>query len=214
MNKLKLLEIHLEIDSIIIGERVKGGVFRPCQEIIPSSTIEGALKHYFGIKVPAVGIIEKQTYQKGEFTYSIKDKFLNISKMPIFTEYLRPKTKEGKIGASIYIPYNKGEELQNEMQDTGFQMGALKSKSFGKCKVENIETKEFEIKQGILAVKLFEDECKDFGIKVISPLYGYLFKPDTYYISGVYKRVLFPKSLVEAPEILLKRVTYYDEQNG
>lgn len=35
MNK-GLLEIKLEIDSVIIGERVKGGIFRPCQDTIPS----------------------------------------------------------------------------------------------------------------------------------------------------------------------------------
>ncbi len=59
MDRIRLLELQLGIDSIIIGERFKGGVFRPCQTTIPSSTIEGALKHYLGIEVPAVGYFAK-----------------------------------------------------------------------------------------------------------------------------------------------------------
>ncbi|WP_461863051.1 hypothetical protein, partial [Thermococcus sp.] len=96
MNKLKLLELDLEIESVIIGERFKGGIFRPCQDTIPSSTIEGALKRYFGVEVPAVGFFEEDTYKFDEFTYSVRDKFLNVSKMPIITAYLKPKSDKIK----------------------------------------------------------------------------------------------------------------------
>ncbi len=58
---------------------------------------------------------------------------------------------------------------------------------------------------------MFEEEAGDFGIEPISLVYGYLFKPDMFSIGGVYKRVLFPGSLVKAPEVLLREVTYYDE---
>ena len=55
------------------------------------------------------------------------------------------------------------------------------------------------------------DRAGDFGIEPISSVYGYLFKPDDFSIEGIYKRSLFPGSLVKAPEVLLKEVTYYDE---
>ncbi|PLV59909.1 hypothetical protein [Thermotoga sp. KOL6] len=211
MNGIKLFELHLEIDSVIIGERFKGGVFRPCQTTIPSSTIEGALKHYFGIKVPAVGFFEEDTYEFDEFTYSVRDKFLNISKVPITTCYLRSKDVNGKIKAKVYIPYDKVAGFKNELNNAEFQMGALKSKGFGKTKIVQIEKIESKVKQGILKVKVFEEEAGEFEITPISPIYGYLFKPDEFSIGGVYKRALFPGSLVKAPEILLEEVTYYDE---
>jgi hypothetical protein len=205
----ELLELKLEIDSLIIGERVKGGIFRPCQDTIPSSTIEGALKHHFGVEIPAVGFFEENTYEFDEFTYSVRDKFLNISKMPIITTYLRPKND--KIKAKVYIPLYKGDNLKDELKDTEFQLGALKSKGFGKSKIVEVKKIESGIKQGILKVKVFEEEAKDFGIELISSVYGYLFKPDSFSIGGTYKRALFPGSLVKAPEVLLKEVTYYDE---
>ncbi len=208
MNK-ELLELKLEIDSVIIGERVKGGIFRPCQNTIPSSTIEGALKHYFGIEVPAVGFFEENTYKFDEFTYSVKDKFFNISKMPIITTYLRPISE--KIKAKVYIPFYKGDNLKDKLKNTEFQLGALKSKGFGKSKIVEVKEIESEIKQGILKVKVFEGEAEYFGIERISPIYGYLFQPDSFSIGGTYKRALFPGSLVKTPEVLLKEVTYYDE---
>ncbi len=211
MSRIKLLDLDLEIDSVIVGERFKGGTFRPCQTIIPSSTIEGALKHYFGVEVPAVGFFDEKTYEIDEFTYSVRDKFLNISKVPITTAYLKPKSKNGKIKAKVYIPYNRGLDLKNELKGAEFRIGALKSKGFGKSKIVEVKEIESEIKQGILKVKVFEEEAKEFGIKPISPVYGYLFRPDKFSIGGIYKRALFPGSLVKAPEVLLREVTYYDE---
>ena len=208
---MKLLELHLEIDSIIVGERFKGGTFRPCQTTIPSSTIEGALKHHFGVEVPAVGFFEENTHEFDEFTYSVRDKFLNVSRMPITTVYLRPKEKTGKIEAKVYIPYDIGISLKNELIGSEFQIGALKSKGFGKSKIVEVKEIESEIKQGILKVKVFEEEAREFGIEPISPVYGYLFKPDKFSIGGIYKRALFLGSLVKAPEVLLKEVTFYDE---
>lgn len=211
MSMIKFLELHLEIDSVIIGERFKGGTFRPCHATIPSSTVEGALKHYFGVKVPAVGFFEENTYEFDEFTYSVRDKFLNVSKMPIITTYLRPKGIHRKIKAKVYIPYSRGADLKDELKDTEFQLGALKSKGFGKSKIVKVREIESEINQGILNVKVFEEEAGDFGIEPVSSVYGYLFKPDKFAVEGVYKRALFPGSLVKAPEVLLREVTYYDE---
>ncbi|AZR74025.1 hypothetical protein BBF96_11845 [Anoxybacter fermentans] len=215
MSKVKLWQILLEIDSIIIGERFKGGVFRPCQETIPSSTIEGALRHCFGLEnIPAVGLFKKGTYQIKEYTYSVRDRFLNTSRLLLITNYLAPAEPEGKIQAEVYIPYNKDKDLKDKLLNAEFEMGALKSKGFGRCKVKDVKCGDFEIKQGILNVKIFLDEAKDFNIEDISPLYGYLFKPDSSLIHGAYKKSLFPGSLVEAPEVFLKEVTYYDRENG
>ncbi|WP_427338333.1 hypothetical protein [Caloranaerobacter sp. DY30410] len=206
---MKLLEIDIRIDSLIIGERIKGGVFRPCQSTIPSSTIEGAFKYYFGLNISAVGFLEEGSYEVDEFIYSVRDKALNISKMPIITQYLKPKNS--KIKAKIYLPFEKDLEIKTNLKNAKIQIGALKSKDFGKAEIVNVKEFESKVKQGILKVKLFEDEVEKFGIRIISPLFGYLFEPDDFLVEGFYKRALFPGSLVEAPEVLLKEVTYYDE---
>jgi len=211
--KIKLVELSLEIESIIIGERIKGGIFRPCQDTIPSSTIKGALKHYFGIEVPAVGFFEKDTYEFDEFAYSVKDKFLNTAKMPIITTYMKHKEPHKKIKAKAYIPFDKIKGLINQLKGKEFRLGALKNKGFGKTRINDVKVDEYDVKQGILNVKIFEDEIEDFGIKPISSVYGFLFKPDIYSIGGIYKRSFFPGSLVEGPYVLLKEETYYDEQN-
>ncbi|WP_421078523.1 hypothetical protein Mjas_04280 [Methanothermococcus sp. Ax23] len=215
MTNVKLLKLHLEIESVIIGERIKGGVYRPCQETIPSSTIEGALKHYFGVEVPAVGFFEKDSYEFDEFTCSVRDRVFETSKIPLFTEYIKPENGDNNIKAEVYIPLKRAEEegLHKEiLEGFEFQMGALKSKGFGRTKITKVEEIESKLKQGFLNVKLFEDEAEDFGIKIISPIYGYLFKSKDL-VSGIYKRALFPRSLVKAPDVLIKNMegTYYDE---
>lgn len=209
MNKtMKFWEIKIEIDSIIIGERVKGGVFRPCLDTIPASTIEGALRHYFGSSVPAVGFFEEGSYEFDEFTYSVTDKSLLTSKLPLFSEYLKPKSI-GKIKAKIFIP--KENNISSPKKSSVFYMGALKTKGFGRTEIREIKEIGTEIKQGILKVRLYEEEKDKFRVTVISPVYGYLFKPDAYAIGGVYKRALFEGSLVRAPEVFLKEVAFYDE---
>lgn len=189
---------------------IPGGIFRPCQDIIPSSTIEGSLRHCFGIEVHAVGFFEENTYEFKEFTYSVKDKFLNISKMPIIVAYLKQKEGYIKIRAKVYIPFSKELSI-NIFQGSKFQMGALKSKGFGKSEIVEVKEIESEIKQGILKVKLFKEETNKFGIKEVSPIYGYLFRPDKFSIGGTYEKALFPGSIVEGPRVLLKEVTHYDE---
>jgi hypothetical protein len=221
---MKFIKLTLEIDSIIIGERIKGGVFRPCQTTIPSSTIEGALKHHLGLDIKAVGYFVENTYKIQEFTYSIRDKMLQTAKMPIFANYLAPRKRaenpenykqfsNDKILADIFVVKDNTFSI-DLFNGLTFRMGALKSKGFGKCKVIGIKEEEYKIVQGLLKVKLFEDEAESFNITAISPIYSFLFRPDKYSIGGKYKRALFPDSLVNAPKILLKEETYYDEQNG
>lgn len=205
---MKLLKLNLEIDSIIIGERVKGGIYRPCLETIPSSTVKGAFKHSMGLDVKGVGFFEQGTYEVREFTYSVKDKFLEVAKMPFTSSYLHP-TKHTKIKGEIYIVKDNAIDI-NIFQNLTLTLGALKSKGFGRSTVVNIEEIESEIKQGFLKVKVFEDEASIFGINVLSPVYGYLFYSENS-ISGMYKKALFEGSLVKAPEVFLKEVTFYDE---
>lgn len=205
---MKLLKLNLDIDSIIIGERVKGGIYRPCLETIPSSTVRGAFKYSLGIDVCGVGFFEVGTYEIRDFTYSVKDKYLETAKVPLTSSYLCPKNNE-KIRTIIYIAKNDSIETNN-FKNLRLTIGALKSKGFGKAKIINVEEIESEIRQGLLKVRVLEEDALTLGIKALSPVNGYLFYPLNS-ITGVYKRALFERSLVKAPEVFLEEVTYYDE---
>jgi len=205
---MKLIKLDLDIDSIIIGERVKGGIYRPCLETIPSSTVQGAFKNHLGLDLKGVGLFKTDTYEIKDITYSVKDKLLEVAKMPFTASCLFPKGKE-KIKAVIY--FVKADYIdKNIFRNLTLTIGALKSKGFGKAKVVGIEEVSPCIKQGLLNVRIYEDECDRFNITVLSPIYGYLFYP-TNIVNGFYKRALFEGSLVRAPGVFLKEVTSYDE---
>lgn len=206
--KIKLLKLELDIDSIIIGERVKGGIYRPCLETIPSSTVRGAFKYSLGLELKGVGYFKEGTYEIRDFTYSITDKLLNVAKMPIITSCLYPSGGE-KIKAFIYVAYDDSLN-ENMFQNMTIFLGALKSKGFGKAKITNVKEVPCKIMQGLLKVRVIHEDATALGITPISPVYGYLFYPKNL-TSGVYKRALFEGSLVRAPEVFLKEVTCYDE---
>ncbi len=216
MSLLNKTFLHFEIETqaIAIGERIKGGTFRPCLETIPTSTLRGSFKDYFGLTdVLAIGYFRENTYQRDIFTYAQVDTFLGTAKLPISMEYLKPADGTRAVEADIYLVKNKTAESLVIMYPTEISMGALKSKGFGRCKLTYRGEANPNSKLGYLKGCLLEDECKAFGIKrVIMPCYGYLFYP-TSEISGVYKRGLFQGSIIEGPEILIGKEYKYDYKN-
>lgn len=216
MNDVTLYELALEMDAIIIGEQFKGGTFRPCLETIPASTIAGALYHHFGVWLPAVGLFVKNTYIRQELTYAVRDRRLNISKVPITTSYLTANTAAGygRIRACIYLPRDASQTLSADLAQVKFHMGALRHKGFGRCQVVAAQERTFAVKQGMLNVRMFAERLDQFGLTILAPKYGYLFRLNTVPpLGGVYHKALFEGSLVKAPTVLLQREeeTYYDE---
>jgi len=212
--KARFLEVNFEVKSkgIIIGQRIKGGVFRPVIDHIPSSTVEGMFRNILNINVKGFGIFNE--YEIREFTYSVRDKMLNFSKMPITTQYI--KTNGGKI--YILKEDQKTELIENLVGKTMY-LGGLKSKGFGKIKIVGVnevdEGKLISI-QGKLVANIYLEYVDPFEIKVISPIYGYLIKGTGFLGNGLYRNLKYIKSLmknsiVKAPKILIEEETYYDE---
>lgn len=213
MNESNKTFLHFELSTqaIAIGERIKGGTFRPCIETIPTSTLKGSFKDHFGlIDVLAIGFFrDRTTYQKDIFTYAPFDTFLGTAKLPISLEYLKPANGTKAVIADIYAVKNRTTESLIRSVPTEIFLGALKSKGFGRCKLRYIQEVKSNLKVGYLKGRLLEEECSAFGIsKVIKPCYGYLFYP-TSEVSGVYKRALFEGSIIEGPEILIKKEEEY-----
>lgn len=205
------LHFELKTQAIAIGERIKGGTFRPCIETIPTSTLKGALRDYFGFTdALVIGFFRKGIYEKEVFTYAPFDTLLGTAKLPISMEYLKPVNGTTAVLADIFVVKNGAMEALIEATPTEISIGALKNKGFGRCQLKYISEVKPKLKVGYLKGRLLEEECSDFGLtKVIKRHYGYLFYP-TSKVGGVYKRALFERSIIEGPEILIEEEYRYD----
>jgi hypothetical protein len=214
MNENKnFLHFKLSTQAVAIGERVKGGTFRPCIETIPTSTLKGAFKEQFGLEnVAAIGFFEKTSYEKALFTYSPFDTMLNAPKVPITIEYLKPKDRFSSVTADVYAL--KNETIKSLVTPAQISIGALKNKGFGRCSITYLGEISSKLKVGYLKGRLLErEEAPIFGItKTIKASYGYLFYPKNR-ITGVYKRALFEGSIIEGPEVLTEGEYRYDIPN-
>ena len=206
-----LHEYQLESPVMILGERFKGGVFRPSSKVLRYSQITGALRAELGIQdIHAVGIIKR--FDIDFFIYSPQDKVTGRSKIPLTAEVLVD------VQALVYIasPIDLPEELI-------LRVGALATKGFGesRLKLERIievselrksirETSRILREGGLpeLATRLpFREEVYKgvFGItKIIKPIYCYMFHP-TSPTTGYYELSLKEGSIVIAPSILIRR---------
>ncbi len=96
---LEYLEYALESEALILGERVKGGLFRPSCKTLRWSTITMALRKIFGSnEIHAVGVINE--YGLNYFVYSPTERVTKISKVPLQVEVLN------NVNGMIYIVKN------------------------------------------------------------------------------------------------------------
>lgn len=199
---MEFVEYHLTSESLYLGERAKGGIFKPCLKTIPFSQISGALNAKFGPgDFKAVGYLSGDIrYNNTEYmTYAPKDRISGTSKLPLQVEILT------NVSAKVFLLKNKDSEaLPDEFEIT---IGGLKSKGFGACRLKKMGVIDAnKVSKGILNVRIPVDEKDFFNIKnIIKPVYGYLFKkmPDT--LTGNYILSLFEGSEVVAPTFLLRR---------
>lgn len=197
---MRFIEFDLTSDALCMGERIKGGLFRPCAKTIRYSQISGALRKKFGLdEIHAAGyLLEGNGYKINYFIYSPKDKSRAISKVPLQVEFLTD------VRGKVYVLENNfTADLPQRFE---IFMGALISKGFGLCTLNKrraIEVEPKSIKKGILRTRIPLDKQEMFGIrKFLSPVYGYLFEP-TSATSGIYVLSLFEGSEVVAPEFLI-----------
>lgn len=206
-----LYEYLLESPAMILGERFKGGVFRPSSKVLRYSQITGALRAELGIQdVHAVGIIER--FDIDFFVYSPQDKVAGRSKVPLIAEVLT------NVQARVYTasPLDLPEELT-------LRIGALITKGFGvsRLKLKRVlevcelrksigETNEL-LRRGIqpklvTRLPLREEIYRGiFGIReIIKPIYCYMFYPVSP-TSGYYELSLKEGSVVLAPSILIRK---------
>lgn len=189
------LEYKLESEALILGERIKGGVFRPSCKTLRWSTITMALRKLFGSnEIHAVGIFDK--FKSDYFVYSPTERVTRISKIPLQTEILND------VRGRVYIIKDQRLSFPNEFN---IFLGALISKGFGKCKLKfEREITNIEKTKGILNTRIPIKYMNKFLIEPKNNLkYGYLFEPSSE-TSGIYIKSLFEGSEVVGPKFLLK----------
>lgn len=206
-------------DALCMGERVKGGRYKPCAKVFRYSQLTGMLKRKFGpAEVHASGVLDKFNIEY--LSHTVTDRSSGISKVPLRVEFLTDVI--GKVYISVGgVP----DEHENEFS---LSMGAMISKGFGLCRFkktnEEIDTETKKPIQGFLNTRLplgTKDETqlqnlihhgkptrfldRVFGIrKVMQSQLGYLVEPGPDYTAS-YILSLFEKSMVEAPEFLIQK---------
>lgn len=208
---MRFIEFDLYSRALCMGERTKGGLFRPCAKTIRYSQISGALRKKFGEnEIHAAGyLVEGNGWNKVDYlVYAPKDKTRAISKIPLKIEFLTD------VHGKVYVLEN--EVTANFPEKFDIFMGALISKGFGLCKLNKQNTIEakypdpeiLKTRIPILKTRIPLNKLNKFGIEernIRKPKYGYLFEP-TSPTSGVYVLSLFEDSEVVAPEFLISLI--------
>lgn len=191
---MRLYEYRLSSPALCLGDRLKAGLFRPCDtRTIRYSAITGALRQLLPGEVHAAGYILSDPPDVRLWVYAPRDRGAGISKLPITVQYLA-----NVVGQIYLIPGDTAPPASLE-----FSMGALKSHGFGRCQMTLLGLVEPPRVRGRLRTRLPEDVASLFEVSPVQPRYGYLFRP-TSATDGVYVRSLFEGSLVEGPECLVK----------
>jgi hypothetical protein len=199
---MRFIEFDLYSDALCMGERVKGGLFRPCAKTIRYSQISGALRRKFGQnEIHAAGyLVEENGYNKVDyFIYSPRDRARAISKVPLQIEFLT------NVQGKVYVLENEF-TAKNLPDKFGILMGALISKGFGLCTlIKRKFAEDRPLALGTLRTRIPINKLDIFGIEesnIKRPVYGYLFEP-TSLTSGMYVLSLFEGSEVVSPRFLI-----------
>ena len=194
-----MIEYDFFSERLCIGERVKGGTYKPCAQVLPYSKIRGSFKEYAGVEVDGFGIITSIS-NTGHITISPRDRLTDTARLPIKVMYL-----EGVTG-KVFIREDRGLYYCLE-KEFSFFMGGLKMKGFGRSRVKN--KKAFAVKEkdtqnkGILGTRIPVDKAELFGIEVLKERLGYLFVPHDEE-TGTYVLSYFEGSLIKGPQFLIK----------
>lgn len=193
---MEFWEYRLTSPALCLGERVKAGLFRPCDtRTIRYSAITGALRQLLDGKIHATGYFVPIGSPRHVhlWMYGPRDRAEGVSKLPLTIEYL------ANVEGRVYL-------LPGEVQPPGwleFSLGALKSQGFGRCRMELLGAVDSPEVTGQLLTRIPEDTARVFGVAAQQPRYGYLFRP-TSATTGVYIRSLFEDSRVRGPACLVK----------
>lgn len=190
-------------ELLCLGDRMRGSIFRPSLEVLPATTLEGALRSKFPRPdrcVHPIGRILRA--RKEALVYSPRDRVAGVSKVPIQTELLT------ELEAEVYVRLN--DWTLKFPERFGMRVGAMRAQGCGWTEWEVVED---EVPAGQpVPGRLYSrvpdsDKWKEaFGIKnVISARVGYLPIPERG-ARTFYQRALFEGSAVVADPVVVRPV--------
>lgn len=195
---MRLHTYRLEADTLCLGERIKGGLHRPCSRSLRYSTITPALRQRFGMpNLHAVGVFIENGESPSYLVYSPTDRVMGVAKIPLTLEYLT------NVEGLVFMVC----DAEPPTGKFSLMLGAYRSKGFGRTTLTYLpQVSEYSIRPGKLGVRLPLDTAQIFGIEIIRPVYGYLWRPDESepLTRGSYVPSLFEDTLCRAPNCLLK----------
>jgi hypothetical protein len=194
---MKIIEYSLKADLLCLGERIKGGVYRPSAKTIPYSQIRGAIQRNLGLIVHAVGVIDGLE-AINHLTVGPKGRLTDTVRLPIKIMYL-----EGVKGRIFMIDEDNLSGLEDNVV---LHMGGARTKGIGKCYLSNrkrYEVKEEDFAYGFLRTRIPIDVASWFGITVLKERLGYLFVPEDEE-TGKYVLSYFEGSKIKGPKFLIE----------
>ena len=197
------LRYHLRAETLCLGERIRGGVFRPCSPVFRYTSLSGALTNALGTASPVHAVARflpgNSDFNRFEtLTFAPHDRSRVISVIPLQIEYF------ANVNAELFIAKTNDSVRYPPMLQ--FSMGAMRSKGFGRCAIEFVnEITCRDPSRGSLCVRLpdTQDVKTLFGVRnVLAPKFGYLFSSSVA-PSGAYLKSLFEGSMIVAYPIIL-----------
>jgi hypothetical protein len=187
-------------EAVCLGERVKKGTYRgTIDSCIPFSQITGALTDHFTKPFYAVGVMHESPRIE-QFSFALQDVVRGVAKLTLDVSAL------SRVRASVFI-WRDPRAAENDLPEQfHLRIGALRSKGFGLCRLQNkraVQPENHAIAAGVLRTRIPEFYLPRFDVEPLRPLYCYLFEPDQSRTSGRYVRSLMEGSLVRGPRFLI-----------
>lgn len=189
----------VQAEALCLGERIRGGVLRPCIDVFTYTGLVGALKARFPHPYRSIHAVGRfRNAHREILIFSPRERGREASVVPLEIECLTG------VQADLYVQLN--DFTVTWPSSFVFRLGAMKSKGFGQCrarKVGEVKAGEPQIGKLIMRVPDNQDVLDALGIEeVVAPVFGYLFQPERGG-TGHYVRALFEGSTVKADPILL-----------
>lgn len=203
-NEQSFLAYDLRSQMLCLGERAKGGLFRPCADVFSYYTVAGTLRAYFPQMGPLHAVarfVDGHTENRRRIlSFAPRDRSCGLSVVPLEIEYL------ADVRAEVFVVLN--ETTAKLPLAFEISMGGMKSKGFGKCELQRkkdvVVCKNPEL--GTLRTRIPEEPevMRAFGVRnILRPNYGYLYRP-VFPAAGLYQRSLFEGTRLVAYSVLFR----------
>lgn len=182
--------------ALHIGDRYKGGIYKPTVDYIRATTVTFALRkimgdnsiYAFGKEINGL----KKIMVRNPVDRESRTGRASGDRGPVHIEYFEDANGE------IYVNKDIGDRVE-------LVLGGFKSIGFGVTELTKVGEVDSRVGKGYLATVVPIQWSDEFEIRrEIAPIYGYVFMPDDI-TGGRYVKSLMPGSYIAGIDILLNK---------